>query len=85
MANPYTHCRRCRRPILLAEAWKVDYICEKCQLIIPSTVATAVSLYATKKREREQAERTSLIRKEDIYFIVIGILGLIGLYLLVVV
>lgn len=84
MASPYTHCRRCRQPILIAETWKADYMCKKCQLMGPTTLATAVSVYAKKKREREQAERTPLIKKEDIYFIIIGILGFLGLYLLVV-
>ena len=83
MANPYTHCRRCRRPILLAEAWKVDYICEKCQLIIPSTVATAVSEYAKKKRQLRDVETIS-IPWSELYFILMAALGLIGLYLLVV-
>lgn len=80
MSSPYTHCRKCRRPILVAETWESNYLCPACRAVVLKQPKQKLPEYRVKMVTKKQP----VINKEDLYFIVVGILGLIGLYLLVI-
>ena len=91
MGSPYTHCRKCRQPILLSEFWMVDYLCPSCRILKhmderhrPKQKLPEYTTDDDEIRVKMIKKTKPIISKNDLYFIILGILGLMGLFLLVI-
>jgi len=84
MDSPYTNCRKCRQPILIAESWTVGNLCPSCRILKHMNERHKPKQKLPEYRVKMVDKKKPIIGKDELYFIVIGILGLIGLCLLVI-
>ncbi len=84
MDSPYTNCRKCRQPILIAESWAVGNLCPSCCVRKRMEERYKQKQKLPEYRVKIVDKKEPLIRKDELFFILTGILGLIGLYLLVI-